>query len=333
MEYKTLNKIYTIIRSSPFLFKNTMFMLRAMKGRYLIVRLDTTNFCNLKCKMCFFSIEKVEKAERMEIETFKKVADKLFSQTRMLYLSCGAEPLVNRDFDKFIARSSSYGVPFISFATNGMLMKENIVRSCIENKISEIVFSIDGSTPETLENIRKGAQFEKVVGNLTMTNNMILDARSEYPMIRINFTLMKSNFHELEAFINHFSLLEKVYIIDIRPMRVHEGMDMEDEVLSENYQKEYTSLLKRLDKIGKNGGVILQYPELCYIQEQHVTDNVFCPIPFFSIYVDHKGEVRHCPYMKAGFPINDFNIPSIREIEELLTQNKPNCNICECRVS
>ena len=206
MQYRTLNKIYNIVKSSPNLFKATLSILKAARGRYLIVRLDTTNFCNLKCKMCFFSIEKVEKAERMEIETFKQAADKLFSQTRMLYLSCGAEPLVNRDFDKFVAISNGYGVPFTSFATNGMLMKENIVKSCIENKISEIVFSIDGNTPETMESIRRGSKFKKVIENLTMTNNMVLKAKSKYPMIRVNFTLMKSNFHELEEFISLLSL-------------------------------------------------------------------------------------------------------------------------------
>ena len=140
---------------------------------------------------------------------------------------------------------------------------------------------------------------------------------------------MKKNFLELEGFIKHFSSYPSVYIIDIRHMRIHEGMNMNNEVLDVNYQKEYNSILTKMEKICNSRGVMLQYPKLSYVQKNKIDDDFFCSIPYFSIYVDSLGYIRYCPYVKEGIYIDDFEIPSIQNVNIYLKKNNPNCSICE----
>jgi MoaA/NifB/PqqE/SkfB family radical SAM enzyme len=329
MKYSTLNKVYSSIKGNPAIFKSAVFMMSKTGLRYLNVRIDTTNFCNLKCKMCFFSKEKNIKRESMKIDLFNKIASKMFTKTRMLYLSCGAEPLVNSHFIEIINASNGYNIPFKSFATNGMLMNEKIVNNCIERGINEVIFSIDGNTPETQETIRVGSDYKRVLSNLESMDKVINEKNVVLPKIRINFTLMKKNFPELQDFIEHFSSYPSVYIIDIRHMRVHEGMNMDDEVLDKSYQQTYTSILTKMENICKSRNVILQYPKLCHVPENRINADFFCPIPYFSIYVNSSGEVRYCPYVDEAIHIDDFVLPSIKEVSAYLKKNKPNCSICE----
>jgi hypothetical protein len=160
-------------------------------------------------------------------------------------------------------------------------------------------------------------------------DGVIKEKKVVFPRIRINFTLMKKNFSELQDFIEHFSGYSSVYIIDIRHMRVHEGMNMDDEVLDNNYQEEYTSVLKKMKNLCSSRGVMLQYPKLCHVPKSRTTDDYFCSIPYFSIYVDSSGFVRYCPYVDEGVNIDEFVLPSINEVSTYLKKSNPNCNICE----
>jgi MoaA/NifB/PqqE/SkfB family radical SAM enzyme len=324
--YNRLRTAYNSVKGNSFLFRSALSILRFTRRRYLNVRIDTTNYCNLRCKMCHFSKnEKYEKVN-MDRETFDEVANKFFSKTRMLYLSCGAEPLVNLNFTEFLNGSSGYGIPFRSFATNGMLLGKKVIDSCVDNRIEEVIVSLDGSSKETVQSIRVGCDFDKIVDNLTELDRAVSKSSSHLPRIRINFTLMRSNFHELEKAIRYYSKFNNVYIIDIRHMRVHEGMKMYDEILTE---KQYDNIVNRMEKYCSKRKILLQHFKKCFVEPAEKKDREFCPIPFFSVYVDSKGDVRLCPYVKEGISINHFELQNNKEICDYLAKHSPNCGICE----
>jgi MoaA/NifB/PqqE/SkfB family radical SAM enzyme len=329
MNFKMMNSIYSNVKTHPFLFKTLISTSQILNLRYLNVRIDTTNFCNLRCKMCNLALSKLKK-EKMSSSLFEETAKKFFRNTRMLYLSCGAEPLVHPKFNEIISASNGYGIPFRSFSTNGMLVSEKIVKTCIDSLLSEVVFSIDGNSAQTMEDIRIGSNYETVVNNLEMMDEMITNSGKKFPQLRINYTLMKKNFNELQDFIEHFSKYKNVYLIDIRHMRVHEGMNMDEELLSEQNQNEYSDILSKMKKECHERNVFLQYPNLCYVPNHLKAEQFFCPIPYFSIYIDSSGLIRFCPYIEKANKLKDFlELPSTREIDTYLKINNPNCKICE----
>jgi molybdenum cofactor biosynthesis enzyme MoaA len=249
----------------------------------------------------------------------------------MLYLSCGAEPLVNLNFTEFLRSSSGYGIPFRSFATNGMLLGKGIIDSCVDNHIEEVILSLDGSSKDIVQSIRVGSDFNKILGNLEELDRAVSNSPDHLPRIRINFTLMQSNLNELENTIRFYSKFKNVYIIDIRHMRVHEGMEMSKEVLTENHQLEYNDIIKRMENYCKERNILLQHPRKCFVESMDIEDKYFCPIPFFSIYVDSRGDAKLCPYVKKGIPIDQFNLMNNRAIFEYLKNYSPNCSICETK--
>jgi len=72
--------------------------------RFLTVRIDTTNKCNLRCQMCYLSYDQVffQKADYMSVDVFRRIAEKAFPYAEAVVLSAGFEPLLHKDFDQIL---------------------------------------------------------------------------------------------------------------------------------------------------------------------------------------------------------------------------------------
>src|SRR5438477_12285754 len=78
-----LVRVYRNVRSR----KLKALAFHAVRGaglRHLVVRVDTINLCNLRCKMCFYSFDYHRKMEQMDFPLFSKFAKDLFPRTRFL---------------------------------------------------------------------------------------------------------------------------------------------------------------------------------------------------------------------------------------------------------
>ena len=175
--------------------------MRLLGMRHMVIRMDTINFCNLRCKMCYYSSDYNRKKEQMDLSLFRKIAEQVFPKTRFLYLSCATEPMMNKEFASFVRAAGEFKVPFTSFCTNGQLIREEVIQACIETGQSEIIFSIDGATAETYEEIRRGGKWGRLIEKLDLLASMKQRAKAEKPVTRINFTCMLSNIHELPAMV------------------------------------------------------------------------------------------------------------------------------------
>ena len=92
-------KLYHMIGQGRFRYYSIK-LLELLRMRHYVIRFDLRMNCNLRCPSCYFSNPefraKIDK--QIAIEDFRKIADELFPYTKILYLSCSAEPLTTRDF-------------------------------------------------------------------------------------------------------------------------------------------------------------------------------------------------------------------------------------------
>jgi radical SAM protein with 4Fe4S-binding SPASM domain len=75
------------------------------------------------------------------------------------------EPLLNKNICEFVALSKKMGHT-VSFTTNGTLMKQYLAEELLIAGIDRVTFSIDGYNASTYENIRIGANYDKVRQNV-----------------------------------------------------------------------------------------------------------------------------------------------------------------------
>ncbi|MBD3285984.1 radical SAM protein [candidate division WOR-3 bacterium] len=274
--------------------------------RHLMIRFDINNTCNLRCKMCA-TANRVRNQPGyvpafMKIEDFKHIARQVFPKTYLLYLSCQHEPLMTRNFGEFLETTSQYKIPFTSFATNGMLLNQDIVDASIKCKLSQIVISMDGASPDTLEEIRSGTKFAKIVENLQLIKDRKDSLESRLPEVRSNYVICKINWHEVSAYID----LANKYGVDslqFRPLTPHTSVAWAQKmVLNANEEDKVKLLLKEAREKGARYGIkFIESSEFTYqkLKERKGSMVDECVYPWFYRYIMHTGDMKVCPWRES----------------------------------
>lgn len=168
------------------------------------VIIETSSICNLKCVMCFRNYLPTEtKYSLMDLELFKKIIDECKKEKiAAVKLSWRGEVLLNKDFVKMVKYAKEAGIREVSTLTNATHLTPEVAKGLIEAGLDYLVFSVDGSTKETYEKIRIGANFEQVVENIKQFHR--LRSNKKKPQTRIQLTEIEQNKNEVQPFINHW---------------------------------------------------------------------------------------------------------------------------------
>jgi MoaA/NifB/PqqE/SkfB family radical SAM enzyme len=312
--------------------------------RHLVVRMDTINLCNLRCKMCYYSFDSHRKKEQMDFPLFSKIADDLFPRTRFLYLSCATEPLMNKQFSEFLTATGKYKVPFTSFCTNGQLLTEEVAQSCVDAGISEVIFSIDGATTETYEAIRRGGKWDRLCANLDLLASVKRRSGNTVPAVRINFTCMKTNIDEMPLMVT-FAAKHGAESLHVRHLVSFGDADdgYRDEV---TYRNVFNDKATETRDLATKHGIDLFLPD--WIPEgspsaktcvtdgsrirPHAEANPYCLLPWFHAIIDWNGDYRICSLHTVGNLREQtfdeiYNSPKLQEIRaKMLWRAEGSCS-------
>ena len=174
---------------------------RGEKVDFLPVELDIENVsrCNFRCTMCQVSEwPKMQRAGDMSLEDFKSIVDQQYGLIDIKLQGMG-EPLLAGDtyFDMVkYARSKHI---WVRSTNNGSLLhlKDNH-KKLIDSDICEVQISIDGTQPDTYENIRLGGKFAMVSRNAERLNRYARDVGRL--RTRMWSVVQKENVGEIEEF-------------------------------------------------------------------------------------------------------------------------------------
>ncbi len=196
-----------------------IYILHLMGKRHLSIRIDPSLNCNLFCRMCYFSsMEQRKKMKGIIPEVdFISIAKVLFPKALQVYVGCGAEPTTHRHFMELVQLAKKHKVPHVGVVTNGQLLTEDQIQLMTDLSLDELTLSCHGVTKETYEHFMTGSKFDRFLNTLELVSKYKKQNKSNYPEIRINYTVNNKNLSELKDF---FQLFEKYDIstIQIRPV-------------------------------------------------------------------------------------------------------------------
>lgn len=190
------------------------------------IALESSRMCNLKCTMCvthsdFFDTSYLNKyPKHFNLEKFKWIVDQM--EPYREYVSIApqfqGEPFLSPDMKAMIEYSRAKAM-LVGFTSNATLWTDEDIRLMVDQKVDSVVVSLDGATKETFENVRIGANWEQVVGNI----DRLLAARDEIkpdadqptpsPYVSLNMTLLPENRHEVGQFVDDW--LAKVPMVSV----------------------------------------------------------------------------------------------------------------------
>ncbi len=238
-----------------------------------------------------------------------------FPALKKLHLQGLGEPMMHPRFFDMVQYASDRGV---EVTTNSNLTLLNTARTeqMLESGLKTIFFSIDGSTPETYERIRKRARFDRVVANVERLIEMRARRGSRLPSLRIVMVILRQNLHELpelvrmahrwsaEAmFVQHLShdFGEPTLPDEYRPMREYiaaQSLAHEDPARVERYFDEARGVADSL-------GLELRLPRTTPKRYPAGTaGRQRCDWPWTGAYISYEGYMMPCCMVATPDRIN-----------------------------
>ena len=271
-----LNRLISNNRIKFFL----VFLADLLGCRYTIVRFDPALACNLRCQVCYFSDPQWRKQNPPTVfsdDDILKISKYFFPTALQLYIGCGTEPTIYKNYTNIIKIAKNYKVPFISLISNGQLINKLHLNQFIEYGLDELTISTHGVKSSTYETLMRGASYQHFIELLEAIDEIKRDNNSNKPLLRINYTVTPDNLIELNGFFEAYGRFN-INTIQLRPVfdwcinsitteyRTHDLMP---------FINEYNKIVSQFIVICKERNISLFYN---VIDPTYAKDNAFAPV-------------------------------------------------------
>jgi MoaA/NifB/PqqE/SkfB family radical SAM enzyme len=272
--------------------------------------LNTTNstVCNLRCPFCPQAYGKTPDW-RMEEPIYRQVMEELYPAAEIVQLSAIGEPMMTPHLPEKLADMERFGVK-LEMVTNATLMKGEPLLARMARIMGLLTVSIDGATKKTYDELRVGADFDEVLGNLRAYNRQrhALPKAQQAPL-HFNTILMKRTLAELPDFLKlakeldaqHVTVMHMVLMPNIEE-------SMRDEMLggsrdardaeSLGWKQRTNDVLAKSAELAKSLGLSVNLPPPFALEDAGAAapkpDPIRCWFLWQRMYVGPFGDVVPC---------------------------------------
>jgi uncharacterized radical SAM superfamily Fe-S cluster-containing enzyme len=174
-----------------------------MPERLLI---DYATRCNLRCPMCpVWGLEDEAAIDPvkgiMDLQAARRMLDEFIAAQPMVAPTIYGEPLLIPELREVVSDLKGRGIA-IAMNTNGLQLNSEIAEFFCEVGVDSVMFSLDATTPETLQKVRgvdKLAKIEAAVFRL-----MRVRGERELPRVGVSITIQDTNRHEADEFVDRW---------------------------------------------------------------------------------------------------------------------------------
>jgi MoaA/NifB/PqqE/SkfB family radical SAM enzyme len=198
-----------------------------------------TDFCNLRCKMCYYHSEDessqlvsfVQKRRKnitkhqLDDGTAYAFMDQIAPEQEIMFGGCG-EFFTHKNWRNFFSYAFNRGlIPMV--LTNGLLLNKENANFCLEHGLRDAIFSIDGYDKFSYENVRIGGRFETVMENL----EYLFQKNKAY--IRVNSIMLPEMQEKKEEIKKLFA--EKAHAISFQTVKIDQYANTEKQLRKYEY--------------------------------------------------------------------------------------------------
>ncbi|MEM9935050.1 MAG: radical SAM/SPASM domain-containing protein [Bacteroidota bacterium] len=169
-----------------------------LKGMPIKIGIEPTTACNLRCPACISGLRAFSRPTGMlDMELFKKMIDELSPELIYLLMYFQGEPFLNKNFLPMVRYAHEKKV-YVATSTNGHFITAEKAIEVVKSGLSEVIFSIDGTTQESYATYRIGGKLERVIQSM----RYLLEARKKLgklnPFVILQFIVLRPNQHQIE---------------------------------------------------------------------------------------------------------------------------------------
>jgi MoaA/NifB/PqqE/SkfB family radical SAM enzyme len=164
---------------------------------------ENTSYCNLKCVHCSHR-EMIRPQRHMD----RWLWEKIVREVGMTSPECeiwptfyGESMILGRELFDRLDYASAAGCRNLVLNSNGTLLaRDGNIDRILDAPLRRFILSLDGLSKEVFEGIRVKAKWEKVYPAAIELCQRRRERGLEYPLLIMQFSVMKQNAHEVEAY-------------------------------------------------------------------------------------------------------------------------------------
>ncbi|MEM5829499.1 MAG: radical SAM protein [Candidatus Aenigmatarchaeota archaeon] len=162
-----------------------------------------TNRCNLECPFCFQRLKPYDYSKDLPKKRWLELTKELCEMgVDIIQISGGGEPMMVPETTLKMMEIIKENKVMGRIVTNGTLWREKDIKMVTEMEWDNVIFSVDGATPEVNDKSRgvKGT-FKKIVKNIKLFNYYKKLLKKEKPFLEFSTVVSKINFFQLGEII------------------------------------------------------------------------------------------------------------------------------------
>ncbi|MGE0406766.1 MAG: radical SAM/SPASM domain-containing protein [Candidatus Korobacteraceae bacterium] len=270
------------------------------------LQIETTDICNLKCRMCTREVIEGMNTKTIELDQFKKTIEEV--SPYYVTLNGLGEPLLDKTIFEKLAFLHDQGI-MTAMPTNGSYIRGEKLEHLARNLPDTLTFSIDGATRESFEYVRVRGDFNQIIANY----HALLERWSEgnaRPNTRIQVlcALQKANLGDFRQMYVLKKSMPEVHSFNLAPvfdydteggtfrqliptredvLKVHSEIDQAIRGTQDLDEQQFYSKWRSVSSV--------------WLKERQSQEGTLhesaCLVPWYSTYIDAKGQVYPCCYL------------------------------------
>lgn len=165
IRHMTLKKIGNFIRTEI----NRMLKKKVLNSYPYILKIESTNICNLKCGFCYDSRRAPKPGERaygrMSLDNFKKIVDEVGPYLFKINLYGFGEPLLFEETFEMIKYATDNNIG-VGVSSNMNISRPGFVQDIIDSGLEVLIFSCHGLTQESYNRFMGKGSMDLAMGNI-----------------------------------------------------------------------------------------------------------------------------------------------------------------------
>jgi len=168
-------------------------------GHPVVLTIESTNACNLRCPDCFTGSGEVGRAKSMlPLPLYERVLHELGDYLLHVEFYNWGEPLLNKDIYEMIRLAARKRVSTIVSTNFSIPFDAARARKLVSSGLGTLGVSIDGAHQESYEKYRVRGALERVLDNVRLVNEAKRELSSTTPQLFWEFHVFQHNRDEVE---------------------------------------------------------------------------------------------------------------------------------------
>lgn len=269
----------------------------------LLMQVELTEACNLRCKFCYNS-QKPRYNERIF-----EMLDRLAEQGVMQVNLTGGEPLAHPRFFEILEKACGL-FPNVVILSNGSLMTEDVLKQIHKCNVTSVNISIHGDREKHEELVQVKGSYD------TSINAIKFFLEKKKILVASNFVLNAANFHMLSPTIEAMRGIGLEFMTITRFIPVGIGSEARDLILSDEQLVEAFRIVYEHNQSGLAPHIeFAEATPFCALPKELQSVANCCSYGYDRFYVDVTGELMVCGLsrIKLGGNILDKTINEIKK--------------------